>query len=1333
MSGTGQSRCGASVVRRPGAPDGQYLSVDRTGSREPEGAERHRPSVEQHAQAGGNARVSQVGGDQYIVGRHQYIVVQIAGSADGSRFWEGCPYLGLMPFGAEHAPLFFGRRALLDRLVERLRAQLSAAGPLVVTGPSGAGKSSMLKAGLLPRLGGDALGEGSSRWPRVEMTPTDDPFAELAARLTMLPGLRDSPVSAEALAAGPRHLVAAAQTAIRAATAGSRNHDQSPRLLLVVDQAEDLFILEPAACAAFLTMLSEAAAPVLVVLSVRGDFLDRLLDQLPGQAGRGMGDVFRVDRMTEAELRQAIEGPAARTGLALDDDLTGTVIRELRGAAGTPTFDVGVLPLLSQAMLMTWKTYRERGSGGGEQVMTASDFHDAGGLGGAVEASAEEVYDSLSAEGRAAAEAVLTRLCVVQADGRPARRRATRQDLAAATGLDLPAVDAVLHQFAARRLVVLDGDSAEISHDALLRAWSRLQSWLEADIADRVLMTAWREDADAWDSNGRDPSYLYRGTQLADIERAAARWGDDPERYARPVEVQAAFLAAGRLAAAGSARRRRLVVTGAAAAMVVVLAVTATAIHFFQASAERRAHALSLDLAAESLAISAENPVTARRLAAAAWKADETAEAKRSMTWLLGQQHHGGMLVGHTEAVTALAFSPDGSRLASGGDDDTVRLWDTATRTALGAPATGHGANINAVAFSPDGSQVASAGDDDNARLWTADGTPAGAPIPLPIDDVGIDGPVQADLAQRARDSTEVAFAADGRLLTFSDNDLRAWDVRSAQAKGTAAPAEGFAVVTMHGHRLAVTEPARGDGTMRLFDTTTGRASGARVPVYSSGARPVFSANGTRVANVAEDGYVRVWDARSGEVLATLPTQDVGASVLALSPDGRHLATSDRSGNAVSLWDVTGEPVLRRLTGHTGAVTALAFHPDGTRLATAGNDTTIRLWNVASAGPAGTALTARVPGLRQLVFGPGPDRIATVDAKNRVRVWDRATGRPVRSPLDSIEGAELAVLSPDGTRLALSRSRNFFEAWDVSAGTRIGGAKANDMRRIGILQFSPDGRWLAMGPPNAQAGPPEREKSAELWIWDMTGSELMARPLTGDNHIAKVLFSPDGRWIAVSSGFTVRMWDVASRKPTGVEMSGHNHGLTHMAFSADSTRFATSSLVNNAVAWLWDPRTGERLRELPGHEDLVWRIAFDAGGRSLATAGSDETVRLWHPADGSPAGVLAGHPGPVAELAYAAGPELLAVASGNTLSLWDLARAALVESPVAVHASAVEELVVSPDGRTIATGGADGSVALWDLSYLDDPHRALCATAGPPSGDDLEPYPGGPELSRICD
>jgi hypothetical protein len=550
---------------------------------------------------------------------------------------------------------------------------------LVVSGVSGAGKSSLLRAGVLPRVraAGLAAAPGSQSWPCLVFTPTRAPLDELALRVAVLAGA-DAAAVRRGLDIDPSGFALTARQAalehrgpIGSFKGPAAERDRQPpqrRLLLVVDQFEELFTqcAEERQRRTFITALHAAATAAghgpdqgpaaLVMLGVRADFEARCADY--PQLADAVQDRYLVTAMTERQLRMAIAEPAKKSGSRIDDDLIEILLTEVR--TGRPgAFGAGMLPLLSHALDQAWRSRT------GEAV-TPADYERTGGIEGAVAASAQRAYDHLTPTQQAAARQVFTRLAAACGEGRDTADRATRTELTEGkSATEAQDVEEVLEAFASERLLTLAEDTVELSHEALLTAWPLLRdTWLADTHADRIVRTRLHATAAEWACHSRDPSYLYTGSLLVAADDTAARIGADPSRHPPLSQTEREFLHASDRAHHRTARRRHAAIAGLLALTVAAIAAAGIAVHNAGNATHQHIIALSRQIAAESLSIDSSDPVTARRLAVAAWRVFPTSQAGLAMTTLLAEQQQNGALLADPASVqeggvNAVAFSPD--------------------------------------------------------------------------------------------------------------------------------------------------------------------------------------------------------------------------------------------------------------------------------------------------------------------------------------------------------------------------------------------------------------------------------------------------------------------------------------------------------------------------------------------------------------------------------------------------------------------------------------------------------------------------------------------------
>ncbi|MET8977481.1 XRE family transcriptional regulator [Streptomyces sp. NPDC004539] len=844
---------------------------------------------------------------------------------------DGCgqpvPYAGLRPFREEDAEWFFGRERLVTDLADRLDAHRF----VVLLGASGSGKSSLLRAGLAPRLRPTAT-------PLV-LTPGPHPLEEcaihLAARTALTPGaLYDD------LRADPANLGRALrQTAVR---------DGTP-VVLIVDQFEEVFTLcrDAPERASFIGALTAAAdGGCRVVLGVRADFYAHCTRD-PALVTAMRDTQVPLGPMSPDELRRAVVEPARRAGLTVEGALLATLTAQAHGRPGT-------LPLLSHALRETW--HRRRGT-----LLTLAALESVGGIEGALVRSAEEFYTGLDDAERTAARHLLLRLTAPGEGTEDTGRRITRGELGSAPDAD-DVTAAVLEQAAAARLISLDGDRVEITHEALIGGWPRLRAWLAADRDRRRAHRALTVAAEAWETAGRDPGALYRGARLESARRLADP--DDAGLSGRERAFLRASLAAEAAEIRTAARStRRLRALAALLCLMTVLACVATVLSV-RAGAEvarQRDDAVALNAAAAATRTYPSDPSLAVQLALVAHRlrpARVTRDALLSSlmtTW-----------TAHRAETYALDVSPDSTLLALAGRDRTVGLWSLRDprRPARTATLRGHTDAVHAVAFHPRRPLLATAGADRTIRLWDS-GTGKGGSV---NGGVAYGGSVNggsvsggpgngraplAVLTGAHRPLRSLAFSRDGRLLADGCED------------GTVR------VRSLDDLRHPVLLRAHADSV---------RALG-------------FSADGRLLATAGQDGTVRLWDlADPGRPVARASwrAHELGVFWLEFHPREPVLATGGGGRESARLWDVTDAARPRRtagLVGHDDVVGHLAFSPDGRGIATASDDRSVRIWDLTGRVPRETAtLTAYPTAVMGVRYTPDGRTLVTTAFDGTARV-----------------------------------------------------------------------------------------------------------------------------------------------------------------------------------------------------------------------------------------------------------------------------------------------------------------------------------------------------------
>ncbi|ONI76061.1 hypothetical protein ALI144C_35765 [Actinosynnema sp. ALI-1.44] len=1085
---------------------------------------------------------------------------------------ERSPYAGLASFQPEDADLFHGRERLVDELAARMTRQRFAA----VFGASGAGKSSLLRAGLIPRWTG----------PVVLFTPGPHPVEECAVQIARLTRTAPGQVHADLLAD-----VDNLRRAVRLAG--------DDEVLIVVDQFEETFTLcrDQAERDRFSALLTAAASgpnsTVRVVLGVRADFYAHCT-RYPELVAAMADAQVAVGPMTTDELRRAIVQPAVQAGCTVEGALLSELVAQASGNAG-------VLPLLSHALLETWR--RRKGN-----ALTLAAFRAAGGIDGALARTAETVYSGLTEPRQQLVRDLFLRLTALGEGTEDTKRRITRSEVDTVDG-------AVLDVLAEARLVTVADDTVDLAHEALIRAWPRLRQWLAADREGLRTHRHLTEAAHEWSVLDQDPGALYRGARLV----VAKEWANKNTTALSPVErgfLDASIDQAERETAMGRRRARQLrcLAVGLAALLLVVTVISVVAVRQRQDAEAAQRVAVSRQLAIQALTIAESDPGRAKLLSVEAYHTAPTVEARSALMSMSAHRDYRTEIQAHTGAVSQIAFLPDGT-LASAGRDRSVALWDPARRTRT-ATLTGHETWLKAMAVTPDGAMAATGGDDNRVVLWDVRNRR-----------------VVASLEQHTSIVREVAFSPDGRLLASSGNDrtVRLWDV-----------AQRTLLATFTDHAAAVTSLAFSpdgktlvtggdDETIMLWDVPR-RTRIAALAGNVGGVKALdFSPDGKLIASAGMGTAVRLWDATSRAQVATF-TGHVEEAVIAVkfSPDGRTLASAGND-RVVRLWDVPHRVPRAVLAGHQASIYTLAFSPDGGTLASAGEEGKVILWD-----PRAPSLIDR-PGqaVQGLAFAPDGRSLATA-GPGRAVLWDVATRAP-RRILD--QGAEVVNAVAYGSIVAMGASA--LQLWDPNTDLAPVTLPGHALRVMDVA-LSPDGRTAATA---------SVDKTVILWdVPNRTrlGSLDIGAVTTG------VAFSPDGRLLAVADhdNQLVTLWDIATRTPR-TRLRGHNGWARSVVFSPDGRTVVSASADQSVV--LWDVATGAQIARVTGHKDAYYHgLAFSPDGRTIAFTSADDTVLLWDVERRAVSARLTGHLAGVRAVAFSPdGSTLASAAADGTVILWD--------------------------------------------------------------------------------
>ncbi len=537
------------------------------------------------------------------------------------------------------------------------------------------------------------------------------------------------------------------------------------------------------------------------------------------------------------------------------------------------------------------------------------------------------------------------------------------------------------------------------------------------------------------------------------------------------------------------------------------------------------------------------------------------------------------VLMGHTDWVSAVAVAPDGTWLATGSRDRTVRIWDAATGRQRGI-LTGHGGSVSAVAVAPDGTWLVTASIDGTVRIWdAATGRQRGILT-------GHAGPVRA-----------VAVAPDGSWLATGsiDRTVRIWDAATGQARGI-----------LTGHKSSVSAVAvatdgtwlasgSADGSVLIWDIATGQQR-VNLSGHTNWVNAITAVPGRPlVATSSWDGTAAIWDAVTGQRRATFTGHDSPVRAVAVAPNGSWLATGGIDGT-VRVWDAVTGQQRASLAGHNDWVNAVAVAPDGSWLATGSGDGTVMIWDAVT-GQQRASLAGHNDWVNAVAVAPNGSWLATGGIDGTVRVWDAVTGQQ-RASLAGHGGAVNAVaVAPDGSWLATGGIDGTVRVWDAVTGQQRA-SLAGHGGAVNAVAVAPDGSWLATG-----------GIDGTVRVWDaVTGQQRASLAGHGD-AVNAVAVAPDGSWLATGGiDGTVRVWDAVTGQQRA-SLAGHGDAVNAVAVAPDGSWLATGGI--DGTVRVWDAVTGQQRASLAGHGGAVNAVAVAPDGSWLATGGIDRTVTIW--------------------------------------------------------------------------------------------------------------------------
>lgn len=1163
-----------------------------------------------------------------------------------------CPYRGLSAFQREDASLFFGRDALIKRLWDSCRAAyLERRGPrlLTILGPSGAGKSSLARAGLLPALQRQPV-PGPLPLRAVVVKPGEQPLDSLTRALVQQAAGSAAPSPLPDIQAHRRLRQALRSPDERGHFDGLRLYaDALPQistqpLMILIDQFEELYTLCPDADErdAFVSLLLNAAsAPsphVLLVLTLRSDYLGELQRYHPKLSQAIAERTVLLPAMNEDELRSAISEPAARAGRPLDGGTVELLLSQAQGGATT-------LPLLEFALTCIWEGL-VRGKA------AATTLKEIGGVGGALAARAQEMFDGLDEGEQRIARRVFLRLGQLNESSRGIRKRQPISELCGQK--ESPAqVLAVLRRFACDevRLISLGAEPhsgvavAELTHEALLEHWALCRAWLAEHREELRFHQRLTEAAQWWAQASRPDGRLWRPPDLDLLRDFYARRRDDLTQGELDFCHASAKHYADECAAKEAAERRLATMYEQMRQQVLATYIEQGR----QSLLGNQFHhaALWLHRAAQE---GSRHPMLPYLLAQAVQPLDAVQT----------------VLCGHAHRLLDLCFHPSGEELATASRDGCLRQWELPSGRLKRE--LKYDSPVRAAAYTRNGELLVAENVENPIRVWRRDS-----------------GALHTVLTGHRRSTFLTTFSPDSAYVAAVSKDYAVW----VWALSTGQP-----VCELRGHtdrirsvafspdsRLLLT--ASDDQTVRIWDVAAGKPRHAPLFHSASASKALFSPDGRLVATIGLEQMARVWSVKTGALLSVLHGHSGPLTNLRFGVDGNLLLTTSHDHTA-RLWQLGSARAVAELRGHHNSVVDAAFSPDGRHLITGSWDATARIWEADSGRPV-AVLRGHTAPIVAVAFSPDAVHVGTASDDHTARVWSVPAARPVQKKWSLGATTAAVAFSPDGRHVAAASLDGIARVFDRATGQPRAQLEGHGAA-LTDLAVSPDGKCLATA---------SRDRTAILW--DLASRRQLVT-LRGHRHwVTAVTFSPDGSHLATASrDGTGCLWEAASGRLLAT-LRGHTATVTRIAFDPSSAVIATASYDGKLL--LWRLPTGESLAVLWAQDQVINDLSFHPAGHLVASASDDGTARIWRTdqAPGSAARhVLSGHAGGVTSVRFSPSGELIATASrDDTARVWEAATGKLL-AELTGHTGYVASVAFSPDSARIVTASRDGSARLWE-------------------------------------
>jgi len=1090
-----------------------------------------------------------------------------------------CPYQGLQAFDRNQKEFFFGRK----RLVETIKQNLDNSAFIPMIGASGSGKSSVVRAGLIPWL------EEEGNWQILApIKPGFEPLLEIRGAFKSFFRGKDEKQLKEFIEDEDKYPKGLVNIVERLPGA--------EQFLLVIDQFEEVFTVCPdeEERQRFIQLITQVAeifnCRLSVVTTMRADFLEPCL-RYPSLYQQIQKQAVFMPPLAGIDLRDAITEPARHQGYTIEEEL---VFRILEDVGKEP----GFLPLLEFALTKLWQKRDQE-----KHLLTLEEYNKLGGLAGALDIHAEQVYhhrdfeidspiDKRKEKEQDWIKKIFLRLVRTGEQEKDTRQRQPKSTLLAIAGDEQEALSELLEGeegLVQGRLLVTGQDTqdaepwVDLAHEALIEGWHRLAKWRKENRDLRRLIDRLEDALREWKKDPKDDN-LMMGGLLAQVRE---KWQD--------VEDGLSHAAKEFFQKSDSRDQEKII-----ALQQALLREQAARVNDLLSTEPVNGLVMAIQATDKSLELLGEvfSPVQT-----SLHKAVKVAREKNCFR-------------GHQSWVNCAAFIPNTDLIASGSDDKTLQLWNLQGEP-TGEPFKGHESAIRSIAVSPKGDCIASCGNDKTIRLWNLQGISIKEPFR------GHEG-----------DVISIAFSPDGQYIVSGSRDktIRLWDL---QGKQVGEPFRGHedlvgAVAFSPDGQYIVSGSQ--DNTIRLWDLRGKQVGKPFIGHEERVAAVTFSPDGQYIVSGSRDKTIRLWDLQGKQVGE--PFRGHGAAVfcVSFSLNGQYIISGGED-RTIRVWNLKGQKIGKTFQGHQGAINSAVSSADGSYILSASEDKTIRLWDFQDFS---NGRQFQEGGTVAVAFSPDSQCIVSAE-KDGVQLWD-LDGTQINGFFEESEGVSFIAFSPTGQNIVGGKGWNTI-VWDLSGNLVSKSFDDGHDDFISSVAVSPDGQCIASS-----------SNDGTIRLWNLQGKQIR-EPFyghqvivqkgwgyrgsgrgdfggfsTGEDisfgssytnsvttsvtaSVSSIAFSPDGQYI-VSGGYdaTIRLWDLQGNQ-VGEPFYGHRDGVHCVAFSPDGQYIVSGG--DDATIRLWDLQGNQVGESFYGHVYSVNSVAFSPDSQYIVSAGMDGSVRVW--------------------------------------------------------------------------------------------------------------------------